>query len=290
MSNKATVRRSQLDPSTYEILVNGSLITGRTESEANTISQRLNNIFSDTKRDLDFITPSYVNGQYVVCCPRVRRDNNEITYLYDTSNGSSGWRNFPAKLYEPTNWVNTNNSSQTAILTIPTTATKPWLDAINIANRIRAAVVPSYNDAANRTMRQLIIPTNQGTTTALISSSAHCAFYGHPCQGTRGGTTSPDCGYGDLNAYQNILNTVSHNNEVLHPCDLTAAMTSTNSWNTTYRNKWIRVTNRSNNSSIVVKVTDTAPANKGVELTYAAWVAIGKPSGNNSVSIHLMGN
>jgi hypothetical protein len=78
--------------------------------------------------------------------------------------------------------------------------------------------------------------------------------------------------------------------EVLHPVDLTCAMTSTNNWNSTYRNKFIKVTNRSNNQSIIVKVTDTAPANTGVELTYRAWVSIGKPSGSGTVKIELMGS
>ena len=100
-------------------------------------------------------------------------------------------------------------------------------------------------------------------------------------------STCPEIGF----LAQNILSAMTANGEVFHPQGLTAAMTSTNSWNTTYRNKFVKVTNLSNTSkSIVVKVTDTAPANRGIELSYRAWVSIGKPSGANSVKIELMAN
>ncbi|WP_374214157.1 RlpA-like double-psi beta-barrel domain-containing protein [Candidatus Desulfosporosinus nitrosoreducens] len=68
-----------------------------------------------------------------------------------------------------------------------------------------------------------------------------------------------------------MLNATTGNGEVFHLQCLTAAMNSTNSWNSTYRNKFVKVTNLSNTSkSIVVKVTDTAPANRGIELSYRA--------------------
>lgn len=47
----------------------------------------------------------------------------------------------------------------------------------------------------------------------------------------------------------------------------------------------MRVTNLSNNKSIVVRVTDIAPPGKGIELSYRAWDSIGRPSGDNTVSI-----
>lgn len=274
----------------YEVKVNGITVYGtESASQANTIRDRLNRIFSDSNRDLDFITPSYANGYYVVCCPKVRGNVGEVTYLYDT-NGSDGWRSYPEKLYEPTNWADSSSASgQTAILTISSLVTAPWHSALYTANLIRSAISLNFNDASgSASCRQLYVPSNTGGTVAsTISSSARCDFYGVPCQGTQPGTTSscPELGY----AAQNILNTTTGIGEVFHPQDLTAAITSSNSWSVLYRNKFVKVTNLSDTSkSIVVRITDTAPAGKGIELSYRAWASIGKPSGNGTVKIELM--
>lgn len=288
MANTATT--SQITGDIYGLYINGKYITSDTFSRVDAIKIRLNYIFSDRNRDLDFITPSYYNGQYVVVCPRVRKNVGQVTYLYDT-NSSDGWRQYPEKLYEPTVWDNSGGTNQTAILTA--SGAIPWAEALSLANSIRAAVVPNFASAlGDNPLKPLIVPTNRGASVqSVISSSAYAAFYGHPCQGTQPGTVSGSCsGYSDLNSYQNILNVNTGSGEVLHPVDLTCAMTSTNNWNSTYRNKFIKVTNRSNNQSIIVKVTDTAPANTGVELTYRAWVSIGKPSGSGTVKIELMGS
>lgn len=286
MANSATT--SLITGTIYGLYINGNYILGDTFSRVDAIKTRLNYIFSDTNRDLDFITPSYSGGEYVVSCPIVRKNTGQVTYLYDT-NGSDGWRQYAAKLYEPTYWNNSGGTTQTAILTA--TGPYPWVDALLTANKIRAAVVPNFASAAgNDPLKPLVVPSNTGgSVQSVISSSAYSAFYGHPCQGTGAGTSSSSCsGYSDLTAYQNILNVTTGNGEVLHPVDLTCAMTSTNSWSTTYKNKFIKVTNLSNSQSIIVKVTDVAPANTGVELTYRAWVSIGKPSGANKVKIELM--
>jgi hypothetical protein len=285
MSNFATVVDMG---SYYAVQVNGQTVFTRDDySRCQTIAGRLNNIFSDPNRDLDFITPTYTDGYYGVCCPLVRKNVDQITYLYD-SDGSNGWRSYPEKLYETTNWSDSRNSNQTAIATIlPSESNVPWLAAINLANYIRNAVNLNFNDAAGRsTCQQFTVPSNSGPSTSLISSSAYCAYYGHPCQGLEPGTTSycPELGY----RVQNILNTTVGNGEVLHPQDLTCAMTSTNNWDSLYRNKFVKVTNLSTSQSIVVRVTDTAPENKGIELTYRAWVSIGKPTGSNTVKIELL--
>ncbi|MDO3408543.1 hypothetical protein QWJ34_02045 [Saccharibacillus sp. CPCC 101409] len=280
MPNTATV---SYNGNTYNLLVNSSFIYSGTLSQMNAIRDRLNYIFSDTNRDLDFITPSYANGSYVVSCPRVRKNTGQVTYLYS---GSS----YPEKLYEPSNWENTGGVGQTAILTITDSST-PWVSALLIANRLRNAVIPNFSGAdGSNPLKALIVPSNKLASSSIISSNASCEFYGHPCQGTNPGTTSSDCGYGDLTSYQNILNVTVGNGEVLHPGDLTCAMTSSNSWSSLYRNKFIKVINKASNQSIVVRVTDTAPANRGVELTYRAWVSIGKPMGSNTVQIELMGS
>lgn len=51
---------------------------------AATVAERLNSIFSDSARDLDFITPSFqqsVNGGYCVVCPPVRYPGGTPTYF-----------------------------------------------------------------------------------------------------------------------------------------------------------------------------------------------------------------
>ncbi|SCY89526.1 RlpA-like double-psi beta-barrel domain-containing protein [Alkaliphilus peptidifermentans] len=292
MSNSATATYNS-NFQIYEVKVNEKMVFGTDNStQANTIRDRLNRIFADPNRDLDFITPSYANGSYVVCCPKVRSNVNEITYLYDTSNGSNGWRHYKEKLYEPTNWADsTSASGQTSILTISNSTTAPWYNALHTANLIRSAIKLNFNDALGRsTCRQLEVPSNTKATVArVISNSARCDVYGIPCQGTEPGKTSA-CSELGWRA-QNISNTYTWiDTEVFHPQDLTAAMTSTNNWHSTYKNKFVKVTNLSNTSkSIIVKVTDKAPAGKGIELSYRAWVEIGRPLDNNSVKIELMG-
>ncbi|WP_342476545.1 hypothetical protein NYE24_20570 [Paenibacillus sp. FSL H7-0350] len=87
MANTATVNLITGD--VYGLYINGKYIVGDTFSRVDAVKQRLNYIFADPNRDLDFITPSYENGQYVISCPRVRRNVGQVTYLYDT-NGSDG--------------------------------------------------------------------------------------------------------------------------------------------------------------------------------------------------------
>lgn len=284
MSNVATVSPVSGAP-VYQLFINGNLITSHTSAtEMNTLASRLNAIFSDPDRDLDFIAPSY-SGGYIVACPLVRKNVGQVTYLYDT-NGSDGWKQYPEKLYEPTITNDARNSSQTLIYTVPSSGT-PWHDALLMANKIRAAINLNFPDAnGNSTCQPLTVPTNIGSSTTLISASATCDYYGVPCQGTSPGTHSscPEIGF----PAENILNVNTKNGEVFHPAGLTAAITSTNSWYSTYVNKYVKITNLSNSKSIVVRVTDQAPANRGIEPGYRAWVEIGKPAGSNSVKIELM--
>ncbi|WP_289141824.1 septal ring lytic transglycosylase RlpA family protein [uncultured Brevibacillus sp.] len=279
MANNATYSGSIVS-------VNGTNVyTASDSTQASVIAQRLNYTFSDPNRDLDFITPSIVNGSYVVMCPLVRKNVGAKTYFYATSNAANQY--YPAKLYENTHWSDPRNTNQTAILTI-SGSSKPWVDALQVANSIRYAVTPNFNTAAGKDyIGRFTVPTNISSSVAsTIASSAILHYYGHPCQGTQPGLTST-CGSLTV---ENIRSASVANTEVFHPCDLTAAMTPTNNWNTTYRNKFVKVTNLSNGKSIVVRVTDTGPANQGIELTYRAWVEIGQPASNTkSVKIELLG-
>lgn len=275
----------------YSVKVNDLTVYGNEDkAKAELVVKRLNRIFGDENRDLDFITPSFAAGKYIVCCPRVRLDIGEQTYLYDASNGARGWRSYPAKLYEPTNWVDSElPSKQTAILEIEESSKAPWYNALVIANSIRAAIKLNYPAAnGNESCKQLNKPNNiSSDISIIISEGAHCEYYGVPCQGTRPGRTSP-CPEIGFDA-GNILNPFTEIGEVFHPQDLTAAITPSYNWHGNYMNMFIKVTNLADPSkSIVVRVTDRAPARKGIELTYRAWVEIGRPVGTNSVRLELM--
>lgn len=290
MSNLASVSYNP-NYNLYEVTINGIMINAyESSTTANTIKDRLNLNFNDSNRDLDFITPSHNGTNYVVCCPKVKMNIGEKTYLYDsTSNASNNY--YPEKLYESTNWNDsTSSSSQTAILEIDNSCTAPWYDALVIANSIRSAINLNFHDAAGHSnCTQLFTPQNNNSSIAsTIAASTRCDFYGIPCQGTEPGINSncPELGY----PAENISNVTTGIGEVFHPQDLTAAMTTTNNWSSLYRNKYVKVTNLSDASkSIIVRITDTAPANKGIELSYRAWAVIGKPCGNNTVKIELMG-
>ena len=170
--------------------------------------------------------------------------------------------------------------------------TSPWYWALYYANKIRAAINLNFDDAYGRSScQQLIVPSNTGNSvSSTISSSATLQYYGHICQGTSPGTTS-SCSCGGIFYYlpQNILNTSTANTEVLHPVGLTAAMTTSNSWYSTYKNKFVKVTNLADTSkSIVVRITDSGPAGQGIELTDRAYRTVGASSGSNKVKIELM--
>lgn len=273
----------------YRVDINGkSGIYMDSQASANTLRDRLNALFSDSNRDLDFITPSHDGTRYIISCPLVRKNVGDKTYFYDTtSNAKNNY--YDEKLYESTNNTDPRTSNQTLLYQIGTNNTAPWYDAIVIANLIRSLINLNFKDAnGNSTCKSLVKPANtSGTVASTISNSAICDFYGLPCQGTQPGKTSTcsELGY----AAQNILSASTANGEVFHPQDLTAAMTSTNNWYSTYKNKFVKVTNLKDTSkSIVVRVTDKAPANRGIELSYRAWVSIGKPSGEKAVKIELM--
>ena len=140
MANTAT-RVYNSTTKKYDIKVNGNTVYSLANSgQATTITDRLNRIFGDTNRDLDFITPSYTGSSYVVCCPKVRKNAGQKTYLKD---GSS----IAMKLYENTIWNDdtSNNANQTAILTIPSGTVAPWYEALKIANKIRDYVTGNFN-------------------------------------------------------------------------------------------------------------------------------------------------
>lgn len=265
----------------YSIRVNGNHVYYTSSAgTADTITTRLNRIFGDPDRDLDFITPSYYNGCYVVCCPKVRR-NAGLTYL---KNGTS--KNM--KLYENTIFADsTTNANQTAILTI-TGSSNPWYEALLIANNIRNYITANFNPLhGSQYIYRLAAPTNNTVTVdRTLYTNANLNFFGEICQGVVNNDN-----YICTHSYfggtvERISGTSTANGEVFHPMDLVAAVSSSDF--SAYKNKYVKVTYQS--LSIVVKIVTTMPPTaNGIELSFGAWKALGfPPTGSNNVKIELM--
>lgn len=268
----------------YDIKVNGNTVYSlANSSQAATITDRLNRIFGDTNRDLDFITPSYTGSSYVVCCPKVRRNAGQKTYLKD---GSS----IAMKLYENTIWNDdtSNNANQTAILTIPSGTVAPWYEAIKIANKIRDYVKGNFNPLhGEQYIYRLQDPTNISTSVEkTLYTKADCNMFGEICQGVVN-NDKYECTHDYYKgAVERISGAQTANNEVFHPMDLIAAM-STSDYNK-YNRKYVKVSYGS--KSIVVRVVTIMPSSaSGIELSFAAWQALGYPPCNaGNVTIALM--
>ena len=284
----------------YSLYINKypiAICTDSNSTRINTIRDRLNVLFSDTNRDLDFITPSIEDnyGSYVVCCPRVRRNIGQKTYLYHTESNPQNYY-IGEKLYEDTVFDTTLNSTTiTGILTVTETS-RPWYWALVYANRIREAVYLNFAAAINNEFRircnPFTMPSNTGTTSSTLISAPYLSSYGNVCQGSEPGETSTcDCGTGYPNTVQNILNTSTSNNETFHPLGLTAAM-SENMLNS-YINKFVKVTSVSDPTfSVVVRITDNGGnvSNSYIEVCDRVYRFLGKPgTGTGHVTVELMG-
>ena len=268
----------------YDVSVNSQVVYSDADSaRTTTISQRLNRIFADTNRDLDFITPAYINDCYVVCCPKVRKNASQTTYLYTG-------KSVAMKLYENTifNDSTTSNADQTAILTIVDGSTNPWHSALTIANKIRYATTPNFNPQHDGSaIKNLTVPTNTTSNIdKVIYSTANCNFYGEICQGVQNNDTYKCTHSYWGKAVQRIYGVCTANGEVFHPMDLIAAMSSAD-YNT-YKNKYLKVTY--DKKSIVVKVVDSMPAAaSGIELSFGAWQALGHPqTGSKNLKVELL--
>lgn len=258
----------------YRVDINGKKgVSFVSQSDANTFKQRMDGLFSDPNRDLECITPSHNGSNYIIVCPLVRR--NAGKYTYTTSAG-----HVSRQMYEPTYSNDSKNKDQTLLYVVGSANTAPWNDALVIANIIRSCVnVHFANAGGNSTCPPLKVPTNTSGTVASVikSGSIAYAYYGDPDQGN------------SVNSNNKIYSFTTANGDILHPCDLTCALTSTGSWHTTYRNKFIKVTNLDNNKSIVLRATDQAPAGMGVEPTYRPHKILNLTSGQGkNIKLELM--
>ncbi|ARU61026.1 hypothetical protein CBW65_07980 [Tumebacillus avium] len=269
------------------------------KKRAEKMAERLNRIFQDGDRDLDFLTPSVMGKDdklyYGIICPTVRK-NKGRTHFHNPKRKA-----VDRNMYPPVDWVDSPEpDKQTVVFEFESTDTNvPWVTALVVTNRIRRAIELHFPDASGRRKHPLrcyllYIPHNQtDAIETVIADKAYCAVYAHPCQGRSGGTHSPKCeelGYRPENISNPFTAYFEDEDEfeILHGCDLTCAITRSNGWYTKYKNHFLRVTNLKNNRSVVVRVTDEAPRGRGVELTYWAWQAIGKPTDRNAVRIELL--
>lgn len=260
-----------------DIYVNDIFVyTFKSAGQAESMRLGLEGVFANPDMDLDFITPSALhgNGNYTVICTLVSRNQGKKTYFYNDA--------YPAvnrKLYEQANY-------QLGIFSTSNHAS-PWYEALKVANAIRYATKLNYNclrDTSPNVLAKLAVPTNtSNTVNKVISSSCSVQFYGHPDQGTQQGTKSYSSSLGYY--VENIYGPVCANGDVLHPMDMTAAITKSNDWSTTYKNKYVKVTNEKNDRYIVVRITDEAPAGKGIELTWLGNILLDYPS---TVKLELM--
>lgn len=270
MANTATIKNSK------DIYINDIFVyTCPTAAKATAFLDVLQNIlFSSSPTfnilDLDFITPTIYDNSYGVCCS-LTREGYGTTYFFNN-------------LHPPVT-RNLYSSSIIKLYAFDYTVTAPWYEALKLANAIRYATKLNYNsvrEISPSVLVKLAVPTNTGSTVnKIISSSCSVQFYGHPDQGSQEGATSYSSSLGYY--VENIAGPCTANADVLHPCDMTAAITSSNNWSTLYMNKYVKVTNGSN--SIVVRITDVAPAGKGIELTWRAYQELGSPS---TAKIELM--
>ncbi len=265
MSNTVTIKNNK------SIYINNTFVyTCSSVAKANEFKERLTVIFKDTSFDLDFITPTHYENSYAVCFARVMKNSGK-TYFYNDAHPV-----VERRLYTP---------SLHKLYEIDSSVSAPWHEALKLANAIRNAATLNYDsvrETSKSSLLKLAVPTNTSSNVSkVISSSCSVQFYGHPDQGTEQGATSYSSSLGYR--VENIAKPYCGNGDVLHPCDLTAAMTSTNGWSSTYKNKYVKVTNGS--KSIVVRITDVAPAGKGIELTWRAYELLGKPQ---NAKIELM--
>ena len=206
---------------------------------------RLNTIFADTKRELDFITPAWISSDYVVASAHVRRGDGQLTF-----------KNYPYTIYEDLYDTNLNLICTVTTADATSYGMNPAALALNWARNIRGALQSSDLNCLNEhvnSSRQLIVPTQSYVGNKNVTAT----YYGMGEQ---------------------LLNPYTSNGEIFHTCDLTIA----SGLSDLPRNCWVKVTY--SGKSIIARVNDTAPANI-IDLSYGGIAkALGFP-GSGTVNI-----
>lgn len=240
-------------------------------TRANTIRDRLNAIFAIPGADLEFITPSYHNGMYVVCWPHVVWDRNGNTYTDTTNHGRTY-----EQLYKGCAISYSGNSgfrnrlSDFVIASVTAADTEaygkePWEIILEWANNIRWNVNGwncakdatnedrAFNDLGTLKIPKLIVPNK----TFSGSYTKQNTIYGL-------GEKQPGFGTG--------------NGDFFHCCDLTIARPKNSGWP---YNSWVKITY--NGKSVVARVTDQSNIDTAADLSAGTAYALGITGSWNSM-------
>ena len=212
-------------------------------SRADTIVSRLNSIFDVYPgADLDFITPSYMDGVYVVIWPGVVWFNDSSFSTYTTGDGTT-YENIYAGCYTNYNSYTYRSKSNVKLIATVTNdditayGTDPWKIALTWANGIRNPIngwnctkdSTGGNLISGGTIPQLKVPTANYTGTSITRTAT---FYGS-------GETQPHF--------------TTANNDIFHTCDLTVAVPS-DLTSTLALNRWVKITYGT--KSVVARTAD----------------------------------
>lgn len=208
-------------------------------------ADRLNTIFADAKRDLDFITPAWIGGDYVVASAHVRRGDGQVTF-----------KSYPNTIYEDLYDTNLNSICTVTAADATAYSMTPAALALSWARNIRGALQSSDLNCLGepvKSSRQLVVPSQSYSGNKNVTAT----YYG---------------------AGEQLLNPYTSNGEIFHTCDLTIA----SGLSDLPRNCWVKITY--SGKSVIARVNDTAPANT-IDLTYGGVAkALGFP-GSGTVNI-----
>jgi len=229
-----------------------SAIQVTTLNRAKTIAERLNEVFAEPGADLDFITPGWENGSYVVLWSGTKAAQNGSIYdnFGSRSNLQTAYENLYCGCYSASNNYTYRSRSYVKVIATVTDADvqlsrlNPWALALQWANAIRNPVngwncakncteEQRYKEAVGLTIPQLKVPTKS----------------------YKGNTSVIGTFYGDGELQPNLT---TSNNDFFHCCDLTVAR-PTGMFSTLDLNTWIKITY--GNKSVVARVTDDCGEN-----------------------------
>lgn len=207
-------------------------------ARADTIVATLNSIFAIPGADLDFITPGFDNGNYVVLWSGVTWDNS-LSVSTTTGNGS--------KTYEQLYKGSTSRSDIKIICTISdydciAEEKKPWEIAFNRANAIRN-IVNGWNCTKDATLPQGQTLYSNGTIPQL---SAIAGKYAGPVTSL----TATIFGKGET-----LPSFYTGNTNIFHTCDLVIARPKAKASDSNWAyNKWIQISRGT--TSVMARIVD----------------------------------
>lgn len=265
MSNTATSRVAPWDHTVAEVLINNTTVMGFTTasgtpdtSRAATVRDRLNTIFNQSNRDLDFITSGYVDGYYALIAANVYRGEGPTWYVHNYCSNlecapfldANGDRKINQNMYS-------DQVTLLATVTPADTSSRQWELAFQWAQNVRGAI--NATNALGKSVGRLPAASRTTEAAGTTLASGNGAYYGLPTQGTSKHNPSNIC-----------CTTTNSGREIFHPMEPTVAMV-----NSTWRNKWVEV--QYETKRIVCRATDYSP--RAAEVSNGAAKALGYPGG-----------